>query len=159
MAIDPYGNVLGIRDGQSTFDGKTIDEWIAAGMLPRGFYYDPENTLREEIVGFNGTMPNQGAQHALATYENGRIVSFKYAGLPDSAGATAQFAGGDQYHNPKCTVAGVAAGVITDPRAPYNYAVGDEYGSPSGGKAAMTTGHGAADAVAKLAKIAAILNS
>ena len=43
-------------------------------------------TLRSEITGFSGDMPNQGAQHAIAVYKDGRVVSFKYPAEP-AAGA------------------------------------------------------------------------
>jgi len=69
-------------------------------------------------------------------------------------GTTAQFTPNTNYANGKCTTAGVAGGVTKDPTGLYTYAVGDEYGAPSGGPA---NGGARNSDAAKLAHIAAIL--
>jgi len=74
---DEFGNEIGVNsDNTKTFNGKTMDEYLAAGELPNGYYKDPEGAVRAEIPGFNGEVPNMGGRHAVATYVNGRITKF-----------------------------------------------------------------------------------
>ena len=96
---DQFGNELGVNaEGTTTFNGRTMLDYINAGELPNGYYFDPEGAVRQlegsldankQFIGTTGERGSFGGGHAIAVFENGKIVAFKNpGGIPGGFGAT-----------------------------------------------------------------------